>query len=380
MLSARPLRTSSAVTRRARNLWSRGGRAFVWLACLGFAVNLLAALLLHLEAWLDQPTLDRRANLPNYQEVDWAKTHFREFAELVAVHHSYVGWRRLRYRGETIEIGDDGIRRTYADPAVKPTKTIAFFGGSTMWGSGSDDERTIPSAFAKAHPQYRAINLGETAHAAHQNLNALLQVLAGGLEPDVVVFYNGSSEINKCRVGLSAFSTTDEPQIRQLLEPERREFAIDRALSLVFHPLEVFSKSLRGSLEARLFGSTSRRDCSDDPAKAQMIARVLIWDWLAAKHLVEGYGGRFVAALQPVAYFSRTRKDHIEIDQDLQRQYQAVYAAYDALLPDFPALESNLLDLRGAFDRDEYIYIDADHAGPNGNAIIATAIGAFVTR
>lgn len=93
-----------------------------------------------------------------------------------------------------------------------------------MWGSGSDDERTIPSAFAKTHPQYRAINFSETAHTAHQNLNALVQVLAGGLEPDVVVFYNGSSEINKCRAGLSAFSTTDEPEIRQLLKRERRGF------------------------------------------------------------------------------------------------------------------------------------------------------------
>jgi hypothetical protein len=121
----------------------------VWLACLGFAVNLLAALLLHLEAWLDQPSLDRRANLPNYQEADWAKTHFREFAELVTVHHSYVGWRRLPYRGETIEIGDDGIRRTYADPAVKPTKTIAFFGGSTMCGARA------PTTSARFPPRSR---------------------------------------------------------------------------------------------------------------------------------------------------------------------------------------------------------------------------------
>jgi hypothetical protein len=195
-----------------------------------------------------------------------------------------------------------------------------------------------------------------------------------------VVFYNGSSEINKCRAGLSAFSTTDEPEIRQLLERERRGFQTGAAFWSIFYPAQVFSERFRRSVEARVLGSATRRDCSDDPAKAQMIARILIWDWLAAKHLVEGYGGRFVAALQPVAYFSRTRKDHIEIDQDLQRQYQAVYAAYDALLPDFPALESNLLDLRGAFDRDEYIYIDADHAGPNGNAIIATAIGAFVSR
>ena len=182
MLGAKPLRSGSAGTTHTRNLGSRAGRALIWLACLGFSVNLAAALLLHLEASLDQPSLDSRAGLPNYQGADWAKTHFREFAELVTVHHSYVGWRRLPYRGETIEIDDDGIRRTYVDPAARPTKTIAFFGGSTMWGSGSDDEHTIPSAFAKTHPQYRAINFSETAHTAHQNLNGLVQVLAGGQE------------------------------------------------------------------------------------------------------------------------------------------------------------------------------------------------------
>jgi hypothetical protein len=52
-----------------------------------------------------------------------------------------------------------------------------------------------------------------------------------------------------------------------------------------------------------------------------------------------------------------------------------VYAAYDALLPDFPALQRNFLDLPGAFDREEYVYIDADYAGPNGNAIIVALTG-----
>jgi hypothetical protein len=380
MLSARPLRASSAVTTRPRNFWRRLGRALVWLACLGFSANLLAAVLLHLEASLDKPSLDPRASLPNYQGVDWAKTHFREFAELVTVHHSYVGWRRLPYRGETIEIDDDGIRKTYADPSARPSKTIAFFGGSTMWGSGSDDEHTIPSAFAKTHPQYRAINFSETAHTAHQNLNALVQVLAGGLEPDVVVFYNGSSEINKCRVGLSAFSTTEEPEIRQLLERERRGFQTGEALWSIFHPVKVFSDRLQRSLAARLHGGIEQHDCVTDPGKAEAIARTLLWDWLAAKRLVEGYGGRFIAALQPVAYFSQTRIDHIDLDQYLREQYQAVYPNYDRLIRHFPALESNFLDLRGAFDRDEYIYIDADHAGPNGNAIVAAAIGEFLSR
>jgi hypothetical protein len=107
-----------------------------------------------------------------------------------------------------------------------------------------------------------------------------------------------------------------------------------------------------------------------------MIARTLFWDWMAAKRLVEGYGGRFVAALQPVAYFGQPRTDHITIDAELMRQYEAVYSQYDRLLQDeFPALAPNFLDLRRAFDGDEYLYIDADHASPGGNLIVAARIG-----
>lgn len=382
MLGARSVRTGSSrgAHRRGMQVTRRLGRALVWFACLGFSANLLAASVLHLEASLDQPSEDPRARLPNYEGVDWAPTHFREFVELQTVHHSYVGWRRLPYRGATITIDENGVRSTWADPAARPTRTIAFFGGSTMWGSGASDEHTIPSEFAKRYPEYRALNFAETAHTAHQNLNALVQVLAGGLQPDVVVFYNGSSEINKCRVGLSAFSTPDEPEIRLLLERERRGFEGNEGFWAIFHPTRMLAERVQRSVAARLLGATDRRDCHADPDKAEMIARVLLWDWLAAKRLVEGYGGRFVAALQPVAYFSETRTDHIELDPQLREQYRAVYGHYDRLIVGSPALQDSLLDLRGAFDRDQYIYIDADHAGPNGNAIIAAAIGAFLSQ
>jgi len=381
MLGVKPIRISSSIATRpkGRAVLRRVTWSLVLVACLGFAANVIAAAVLQLEHALGAATSsDFRAGLPNYRGVDWAGTHFREFLELQEAHHSYVGWRRLPYRGETINIDENGTRRTYLHPATTPTRTIAFFGGSTLWGSGSDDGRTIPSAFARMHPEYRALNFGETAHTAHQNLNALVQVLAEGLEPDVVVFYNGSSEINKCRVGLTAFSTTDEPDIRRLLDRERRGLQTGEALWSVFEPVRTFGRKMRHSVEARIFGPAERRDCSENPAKAETIARTLFWDWLAAKHLVEGYGGRFIAAVQPVAYFSATRKDHIKIDPDLEEQYRIVYSKYDELLGDFPSLERNFLDLRHALDRDEYIYIDADHAGPNGNAIVAGAIGAFL--
>jgi hypothetical protein len=381
MLGMRPIRNSSSTTpaRKPRRPVRRVAKILVLMGAAGFAANVLAAAVLQLEHGIgSSPANDSRAALPNYRGVDWADTHFREFGELETVHHSYVGWRRLPYRGETITIDDHGVRATYQPPQTQPGKVIAFFGGSTMWGSGSDDERTIPSAFAKNHRDYRALNFSETAHTAHQNVNGLIQVLAGGLEPDVVVFYNGSSEINKCRVGVTAFSTTDEPEIRELLDRQRRGLQRGEAFRSVFQPVRALADRMVDSFRARLFGSVTGHDCLSDPAKAELIARTMLWDWLAAKRLVEGYGGRFVAALQPVAYFSNTRKDHIKIDRELQGQYEAVYSMYDALLDDFPALQDNFLDLRGVFDRDEYIYIDADHAGPNGNAIVAAAIGSFL--
>lgn len=296
------------------------------------------------------------------------------------VHHSYDGWRRLPYRGETINIDDHGIRRTYLDPSARPTRTIAFFGGSTTWGSGADDEHTIPSLFAKLRPEYRAINLGETAHTAHQNLNTLIRVLADGLVPEVVVFYNGSSEIHKCRVGLTSFSAVDEPRIRRFLAQDDRGLQGEDAAWALLYPARQFAEVALRSVNARIYGAAEKRDCSDDPVKTEMIARTMLWDWLAAKRLVEGYGGRFVAALQPVAYFSETRTDHITIDDDLTRQYGALYPRYAPMLSrEFPALEPNFLDLRAAFDRDEYLYIDADHASPNGNAIIAARISDFLT-
>jgi hypothetical protein len=120
----------------------------------------------------------------------------------------------------------------------------------------------------------------------------------------------------------------------------------------------------------------SRYDCAEDAAKAQAVARVLLSDWLVVKHLVEGYGGTFVAILQPEAYGSMTPLDHLDLDPALGRQYEAVYPRIVELIgSEFAELGDNFLDLRTALDQDDYVYIDWCHLSPNGNQIIAQRIG-----
>jgi hypothetical protein len=137
MLGDRPIRISSSIATRPRGrpALRRVGRTLVLVAYLGFAANVLSAVIVQLEHALGAATAsDIRAGLPNYQGIDWADTHFREFLELEEVHHSYVGWRRLPYQGATINIDQDGMRRTYVDPATHrpgPSRSSAprRFGG-----------------------------------------------------------------------------------------------------------------------------------------------------------------------------------------------------------------------------------------------------------
>jgi hypothetical protein len=43
----------------------------------------------------------------------------------------------------------------------------------------------------------------------------------------------------------------------------------------------------------------------------------------------------------------------------------------DMMNREFPELADNFMDLRGALDRNEYIYIDWCHLSPNGTQIVA---------
>ena len=318
--------------------------------------------------------------LPNYKGAEWARKHFLEFNELDANYELYYGWRRTPYNGETIYIDDRGVRRTYRDESASPDRVIAFFGGSTMWGSGADDDRTIPSDFIKLNPEYVGYNFGESGYVAHQSLNLLLERYFEGFRPDVVVFYDGANDVwSKCQYQLRPYSHWREAEIRSTLRDaravraERGATNSEVALALV-QPLRSFVEKVRrvsGTEDAE----ASFYDCHKKPEKAAQIARVLLSDWLLVKNLVESYGGTFVAILQPVIYFSDTKTDHLKLSEALKWQYETVYPLIIRMMNrEFPELADNFMDLRHVLDRDEYFYIDWCHVSPNGNQLIAARI------
>ena len=347
---------------------------FLVFGALVFVVNFVVISIGQVLDWRNTMD-DDRARLPNYVGVDWAGAHFREFWQLATGYRSYYGWRRLPYHGRTITIDESGTRRTFAPANNQQARKIAFFGGSTMWGSGADDEHTIPSLFIKQHPDYLGYNFAESGHTSHQNLNLLMEKLLEGLRPDVVVFYNGVNEVGLCRRELRVYSHERDAQIRELVDDRPWNFRNPKSYLSLLYPAKAFVDRMGQALERRWAGPHSFFNCDQEPEKAAAVARLLLWDWTAAKDLVEGYGGKFLAVLQPVVYFSHTRTDHIIVEEELRPQYAAVYPRIiDLLQSEFPQLRGNFLDLRDAFDQDMYIYIDSFHVSPNGNQIIASRI------
>jgi hypothetical protein len=301
------------------------------------------------------------ALLPNYAGQEWAKKHFAELRDIQTQYVSFLGWRHLPYAGETVTIERPlNIRKTPQNVPAAVDRSGYFFGGSTMWGVGADDARTIPALFQRIAGGH-VLNFGEFGWNAHQSLNQLMKLYTEGHRPNLVIFYDGFNDVRlKCRTGKDFWADEREARIRE---------------AVAYRPFEAgyFVQPLlygAAQLRARTKGKDS--DCDSDPRKAELVAEQLISDWKIAAMLVASYGGRFHAYLQPVVFFSRTRVDHLRPSQNLRRQFETVYR----LVRQKTAGLEFFTDLTDVLDHDEYIYLDACHLSPNGNALVAARIAA----
>jgi len=327
---------------------------------------------------------DTRSELLNYKNIEWAHKHFEEFNKLPAEYRSYIGWRRLPYKGQTININDQGIRSTpQSELATETSPLVVFLGGSTMWGTGSDDRNTIPAHFADiAHGDYRAINLGESGYNAFQGYLILKLQIMGGLTPNIVVSYDGVNEAGALNPERRPFSHARENQIRTIM----KEQDVDGGGVLSFKhfflkPLQLFIDKFSLNFKSKFFSKNEPYSIYHvDQKRVEQVAIGLLESWLSTKHLAEENSADFIGILQPNGYFGNPRLDHLDLNVDefhqWHHQYRTLYTAILELLKDprYKELSGSILDFTGVFDRDEYIYIDFAHVSPNGNRIIAEKI------
>lgn len=316
---------------------------------------------------------DSRANLDLYSDVDWAHTHFEEFSALDTTYADYITWRRDDFQGETINIMD-GLRVTYEPPNPNSNADVySFFGGSTTWGTGVNDENTYPSIFAE-RLDTRVTNFGEAGYIARQSLALLINDVVNNSSSDLsgqhIIFYDGVNDVaHRCRSEISGLGTGRERQIQSMTQSGYEKFSFAKLFEQSSQFLQAVTQRL-GIVDAQLVASANY-SCSADPRRAEEVARTLVDTWQVASDLVAKRGGEFTAILQPVAYVGSAQVDYLDLtsvgDAELRMQYEAVYP----LIRQFAsASDLDYVDLSSAFDNCANCYIDFCHVGPQAHQIL----------
>lgn len=310
---------------------------------------------------------ETRNELVNYKaDPAFAKNIFDDYHRVGHRYKPFTEWQMLPYRGNTLTINSDGLR-THTPPAgLSVTPVIRFFGGSTMWGEGSDDAHTIPALFHQKINQGSVFNHAQLAYNTRQNLDALITLYARGEQADVVIFYDGVNDV----AFLCPNEINELPGHRLIPLFQEKVFG-GRKQVIVSILNNLFTKNILLIINHKRNTGKNRPSLYNcvGTEKGKTIARMIIENWEMANTLVASRGGRFIAVLQPTPFGGLAKVDHLELDSELEHTFKDVYSELRKLIS-----EKNypwIVDMSSSLDGDAYYFIDFCHISPNGNEVVA---------
>jgi hypothetical protein len=318
------------------------------------------------------PKNDKRASLPSYEDHDYALEVFRNQKGRIKGYVPYVEWRHVPLQSSTLNIDENGRRvHSIGRDNVANAVNIGFFGGSTMWGTGVDDNGTIAAQFDAITRNYEVTNFGERGYTTMQNLVDLMTLMNEQRAPEVVVFYEGFNDIwVHCD-----YAVTE--RLNGHMEERRMQSALDRTESenylynAIYVPIADFVT--RVAIGRKADHSAA---CSNDSKRADAVAEMFVRTLEMAQILVSANGGRFHAFLHPHAFVGSPRVDHLDLTGQRNEGQRAQFAAVYPLIRQKMAARGYdwFTDISRALDGDVYLLVDHAHITTKGNALIAELI------
>jgi len=336
------------------------------------SLNLVAAVILDVQYMFRKAFFetDDRVSLPNYFDKERAKVVLDEFRDLRTEYVPYVIWSRKPYAGQATTVGPMGDR-VHEKTTDEPIGVIRFFGGSSTWGSGVDNQGTFPARFNARYPDFEVHNHGESGFNSRQEVARLVNLVNQGAPMDLVVFYDGANDASSfCRSNLEFNGNSRAEKIQRRV-----------------HPTSEIGNTLLGALVEIANGKFVRkrlsktrepvRRCEEDPDYAEKVAETLVNNWRIARNVAAVGGARFVAILQPMAAIGNPKVDHLSPDELTDGGVSRVYAAVRKMVAEDPDLDF-VIDMSDAYDVDEYIFIDWVHVTENGHEIVSERLSSAV--
>jgi len=317
-----------------------------------------------------------------YEGQPWAKTHWREYdSSRKQLYQPYVVWRRAPYRGETIVVDAEGLRRTEHSHCDSKAFTIYMFGGSTLWGTGSPDWGTIPSLLAemyeKAGRPVCVWNYGESAWVSTQQVvKLLLELKRTDRKPDLVLFYDGINDVFASwqSGGLDVHQNFDRIKAQFETRGEAKEGTFNYLL--LTNTLQLLQRTA-----ARRRPDAGRGDMqrAAEATATHYFRNIDVVDVLA-KH----YGFAYAFFWQPVIFTDAKpltaeekgiRGSRSKAWPGAEQIYQSTYERVRA------ADRRNLFYIADTFDSYKgNLYLDFAHVPPEGNRLVAARMYEILQR
>lgn len=330
----------------------------------------------------------------------WLTLHYRELERLSDRWQPYVYFRQRPFSGQTINIGEDGRRKTWEPPigwedraAPSPPLKILTLGGSSLWGFGARDDQTIPSLIARELDR-RGIraeirNLAEIGYVNTQELVALVRELQAGYRPDLVLFYDGVNDTASALLEGQATVTTNERN-------RAREFNLLQAPGRLIAALA--DNLIKNSASYRFAAALGRRlglgggeSAASQPGRRNLdldrLAEAVVNGYAASVRLADSlgkaYGFRPVFVWQPVIFF---KSNLVPFEREESRKYawaEDLFQRVRAAVVKSGELTANpaFVDFSGIFkDTESLIFLDFCHTTEEANATVATELVARMIR
>ena len=326
-------------------------------------------------------SIDQRSNLPVYNDKKFSNQLFSELQKsTIKTYRSFIGWRRepIKY----INVG--GVYNTRLSLGESLENSAWFFGGSTMFGAGSEDTGTIPSIFHLESGK-PVMNFGESGYVSRQSLNLLISVIGDGYKPETVIFFDGANDVeHNCRSELSNVPSHS----REMLINKELQSTSEKSKRLIISLFDPYLL-IAGKLNIIPSKKSEYYDCHKNKAKAQSIASHLVNNWYAGYLISESNDSEFYAILQPTIFSSNTSSDYLkgwwkEILPTLKTQFEIVYPLVKKEIKNKcninPSFCSRVIDGTKWISKDSNVFIDYIHVTKEGNEIIVKSFLSYLEK
>jgi len=352
------------------------------------AITLGVVLLLAGETWAYFRLHPRSATVAEahtesiYQGQPWAAAFWKEkpIASAKLEYRPYTVWRRPAFSGETINIDENGYRRTSFTNCDDKAFTIWMFGNSALWGASSPDWATIPSYLAQEYKEAGGEvcvrNFAEMGWVSTQSMVQLVLLLKHEMrKPDLVIFYDGVSDTFLPSESNTPDAHMSFESIKKGMEGQMSErntpFSYLRR-SYTYRYLELWSSSFSRPWHA------PKANQMDYSAEAQKTRENYLANIQMVESLSRVFGFRCLFVWQPTLLSGKKplsgEEKQVGTLQEKrlpgsERLTRTTYGEFDQIRePDF-------LNLAGLLhDHPETLFADYSHLGPQGNQIVAKRI------